>query len=239
MTSVTNAGRETGLLSPERPLKEGLQIQVLGLAGHVCTLLAEWSWTVQQVHDTIFHATGIHPKEQHLFFGIKRLAPGWAGLKEVPLLAELEEIPKSIEVTLVRQMIIEPGAVAKAIRKGDSLLALELLALPNVKDLNDTDRFGQTILHYAANREMTQVCLAILKRKDFHKVNTADAQGATALHLAATNGLAEVCRALMKHREFTAYYVQDCFGKTAADWAKEVPHQETLKAIEEMMLLFA
>ena len=56
---------------------------------------------------------------------------------------------------------------------------------------------GSTALHWAAEKGLADVCMALLSRADFTELNAKDDNGQTALSLAAEKGLGDVCMALL------------------------------------------
>ena len=55
---------------------------------------------------------------------------------------------------------------------------------------------GRSALHYAAQRGLEDVCLALLNVPDFTAVNSATDDGSTALHYAAEVGFLRSCAPL-------------------------------------------
>lgn len=189
-----------------------VNIEVLGLSGHLCSLSASEDWTLKQVAGIIALRTGIPVLEQVLLFGTQELSNEALTVKS--LLGQFDApsprpAESSLVLTLVRQA--EPVRVQEllhAMDRGDSAAAQRLLQqrIPNLNELHPSSGFSA--LHRAALLGLEAVGLSMVQRKDFHAVNAKGARGtpadgATALHFAAAQGLQALCTAIVDHPEFS------------------------------------
>jgi len=90
---------------------------------------------------------------------------------------------------------------------------------------------GSTVLHLAATRGESEICLELLANSEFTALNAQDFLGNTALHSAAAHGLPEVCAGLLKHPGFTALSVANNNGHSALHLAALRGDAGTCKAI--------
>lgn len=98
---------------------------------------------------------------------------------------------------------------------------------PPHPELNTNHKQAGTALHWAASMELPDVCLALLKHRDFDAVNDQLAtDGSTVLHVACALGLDEVCKALLKRPDFTAANAKDRDGFTALHGAAYNGHSK-------------
>merc|ERR1712083_538822 len=102
---------------------------------------------------------------------------------------------------------------------GQAHVCLAMLRNPDfavyMPGLNFVDDDGFTVLHHAANRRLTLVCLEVLRRPDFELVNHKNLDGETALHFALYRGDQRVARAIKGHPEFTEEGAINNYGETA------------------------
>lgn len=191
-----------------------VNIEVLGLSGHLCSLSASEDWTLKQVAESIALLTGIPVLEQVLLFGTQELSNEVLTVES--LLGQFDApsprsrpFGSSLVFTLVRQA--EPVRVQELFRamdRGDSAAAQRLLQqrIPNLNELHPSSGFSA--LHRAALLGLEAVGLSLVQRKDFHALNAKGApgtpgDGATALHFAAAQGLQALCTAIVDHPEFS------------------------------------
>eukprot|EP00443_Scrippsiella_acuminata_P025112 CAMPEP_0115319942 /NCGR_PEP_ID=MMETSP0270-20121206/80053_1 /TAXON_ID=71861 /ORGANISM="Scrippsiella trochoidea, Strain CCMP3099" /LENGTH=210 /DNA_ID=CAMNT_0002739705 /DNA_START=34 /DNA_END=663 /DNA_ORIENTATION=+ len=90
---------------------------------------------------------------------------------------------------------------------------------------------GSTVLHLAANRAESEICLELLETPEFTALDAQDFLGNTALHCAAAHGLPDVCRGLLKHPGFAALCVANNNGHSALHLAALRGDAATCRAI--------
>lgn len=117
-------------------LSPQIELSVSGIAGHVCALSANRSWTIRKVKEVIFTKTGIPAPEQVLLLGTVELDKDAARLLSfLPPGA----VGRAVNLTLVRQEAAPP---AEALRE----------AIVSYTD----DRHGFTDLHILASASEPQ-----------------------------------------------------------------------------------
>jgi len=111
-------------------------------------------------------------------------------------------------------------SLREAIAQGREAAAVDIIERCPESCLNLTGKFGETILHRAADKGFKAVCLALLNRPDFTLKTVTDGSGLTALHSAALHGHAEVLRVLLDSPNFaSAVNKKDQYQRTALHFA--------------------
>lgn len=105
---------------------------------------------------------------------------------------------------------------------------------PPHPDININHPVAGTSLHWAVAMELPDVCLALLKSRDFDAVNDQLAtDGSTALHIACAKGLDDVCAGILKRPDFTAANAKDRDGFTALHGAAYNGHSKCVALLLE------
>lgn len=207
-----------------------LLLEVVGLAGPLCTLESDPSWSIRQVKDELQARIGWPSSQQQVLLGTTRLADDVF----LQVAASLHSAPappagdlQRLTLTLIR--LQEVPSLRKSIRLRDEEAALALLENPRV-DLLEIDNEGHTVLHSAIARYLPQVAFGILRREDFKALHASSISGRTALHVAASLGCLEICRAITRHPDFNYELLSrvDRDGKTARALAALGGHEEVM-----------
>jgi ankyrin repeat protein len=99
------------------------------------------------------------------------------------------------------------------------------------KQVNALDQAGRTPLHYAAERGLTDVCLAILESPMLSEINALDNQQCTAFECAAKKGVGKVCAAFAVHPGFEVNMRMGAKQSTALHLAVEHKHSDACFAL--------
>merc|ERR1712187_188657 len=123
-------------------------------------------------------------------------------------------------------IINAPPDFREAAWQGQEGICMAMLRNPDfatyMPGLNFVDEGGFSVLHHAANRGLTRVCLEVLGRPDFERVNHRNLDGETALHFALYRGNQEVASAIKRHPDFKEEEAINNFGETAEQLGKRV-----------------
>lgn len=196
-----------------------------GITGPRCIVEASTTWRISQVHEVLCEKLDIPADWQTL---IKETSP----LRREVTVGSLitDQLAAALQLTLVVEEAA--GALLAAIEREDVAAALCLLRQRRLPDLNDVLPYGESVLHRAISRGLSDVALQIVARGDFLLINAKDyVFGWTALHVAAVRGALPVCRAILGRAD-CAVALALLKDKTAAQWARSCGHLAAAVFIE-------
>ncbi len=102
---------------------------------------------------------------------------------------------------------MKPSALHIAVKNGSYEIVEDLL---KITDVNITDGYGRTPIHYASAKGFTKIAELLIKNGA--DVNVKDDRGITPLHLATKNGHLEVVQLLV--RNGADVNAKDDYGRT-------------------------
>lgn len=206
-----------------------VQIVVTGFAGPRCTVQANTTWTILQVHEAISQQLEIPVDWQTLLKETEKL--GWEVTVGSVVTGKTEE-PLRLSLVVEEVPDLARGEFMEALTPSAQEEALRLLRRHRLPGLNEWHWSGGTVLHRAIDCGLRDVAVVIVGRKDFSLINVKDHFHCTALHLAAHEGYLEVCEAILARGDFVEALALTEEDMTAAQLARAQGHGEVAAFLE-------